>query len=83
MITAVKNEPLEVKLMKMPFRQMLDALSAIDELDQYLFSRLDEIPCTNEAERMLAQIGKRRVDREKFINLRMALELKTISTLHS
>ena len=79
----VNNEPIEIKLMKMPFPQMLDALGAFDELDDYLLTKLDEIQDRNEVEHQLAQITKRRIDREKFICFRMAMDLGIAPTLHS
>ena len=79
----VNNEPIEIKLMKMPFPQMLAALGAIAELDDYLLARLDEIQDRNEAEHQMEQITKRRTDREKFIYFRMAMDLGIAPTLHS
>ena len=50
MLKVINNEPLEIKLMKMPFPLMLDALGAINELDEYLLTRLDEFQDRNEVE---------------------------------
>jgi hypothetical protein len=65
---------LELRLLKMPFEQMLRALMAIDDLDVHLLARIETEGTPQDFQLFQSRLAARRKTRWQFVELRVQLE---------
>jgi hypothetical protein len=70
----IDGEPLEYRLLRMPFNQMLDALEAINDLDELLLEQLKSEGCVDQLTEWRQKVISRKQVRQQFIEFRIALE---------
>lgn len=71
-----ENEPLEVRLIKLPFTKMIDALEAFDDLDGLLLEQLEREGPAKKLAEWREKVVVRKQDRRRLVEFRLALEAR-------